>query len=51
MSGVMETAFCALRLTDQFIRGTANLESPDPECDFFGSSERGAETQFTSLAI
>jgi 3-oxoacyl-[acyl-carrier-protein] synthase-1 len=33
MSGVMETAFCALCLAEGFIPGTANLENPDPTCD------------------
>lgn len=30
MAGVMETAFCTLSLTGDFIPGAANLESPDP---------------------
>jgi 3-oxoacyl-(acyl-carrier-protein) synthase len=31
-SGVMETAFCALGISQGFIPGTANLENPDPAC-------------------
>lgn len=30
MAGVMETAFCALSLAEEFIPGAANLENPDP---------------------
>ncbi len=32
MAGIMETAFCALALTEEFIPGAANLENPDPAC-------------------
>jgi 3-oxoacyl-(acyl-carrier-protein) synthase len=32
MAGVMETAFCALGLAEEFIPGAANLENPDPAC-------------------
>ncbi len=32
-SGAMETAFCALALTEGFTIGNANLEHPDPACD------------------
>jgi 3-oxoacyl-(acyl-carrier-protein) synthase len=32
MSGVMETAFCALGLAEGFIPGNAQLENPDPAC-------------------
>jgi 3-oxoacyl-(acyl-carrier-protein) synthase len=33
MSGVMEAAFCALALHDEFIPGNANLVDPDEACD------------------
>jgi len=32
LSGVMETAFCAVSLADGFVPGAANLEHPDPVC-------------------
>jgi 3-oxoacyl-(acyl-carrier-protein) synthase len=32
MAAVMETAFCALALTEGFIPGQAHLSTPDPEC-------------------
>ena len=33
MAGVMETAFCALSLSEGFIPGAAHLENPDPVCE------------------
>jgi 3-oxoacyl-[acyl-carrier-protein] synthase II len=32
-TGAIETAICALALQEQWLPGTANLESLDPECD------------------
>ena len=32
LSGVMETAFCAVSIAEGFIPGAANLENPDPVC-------------------
>jgi 3-oxoacyl-[acyl-carrier-protein] synthase I len=33
LSGIMETAFCALSLAEGFVPGMANLENPDPVCE------------------
>ena len=33
MSGVMETAFCAVAIAEGFVPGNANLENPDPACE------------------
>src|ERR1700690_554564 len=32
MAGVMETAFCALCMSEGFVPGAANLRNPDPAC-------------------
>ena len=33
LAGVMETAFCALALTEGFVPGAAHIGEPDPVCD------------------
>ena len=33
LAGVMETAFCALCMKDEYIPGAANLENVDPVCE------------------
>jgi 3-oxoacyl-(acyl-carrier-protein) synthase len=44
LAGVMETAFCAVSIAENFTPGAANLQNPDPVCDGLNLARTSAPT-------